>query len=646
MLAPTGAMARPAAADTPSWVALPNPNPNSTLPRGTPTPLDPQQAISLRVYLTGQDPDGQMATALDVSDPRDPAYTHYLSPAQYKSQYGPTAAQVSAVSAWFSSNGMAITAANEHYIAVNATVAQADAALDTQITEYDSTVVINGHPYSSSSVGAAGGFSIPTALSTDVATVTGLDQIVPAADPANAPTTHTPRPLTTSAPLTAAASSSYQCSQYWGQHTETIPPAFGHTSAPTQLCGYTVTQMREAYGIASSPYTGKGSTIAIVLNGYSPTMLSDANTFFAGQKVAGFAPGQYSEILDQSAVAASCDDYADQPEETLDVETARIAAPDAKVVYLGTNCSDTDGGQQQNLLDAMTKVVDRHLADVVTDSYSIDESSFSPADTDAWDMTLRQGAAEGIGFNFDSGDGGDGSDPAVGQPANVTFPAADPWATAVGGTSLQIGPGGNPAAQYGWGDNATEVNAAGTGYTSPPPGMFLEGSTGGLSAFFTEPAYQDPVVPEATATNNGAEPPRRTVPDIAADAGSPWLIGYTGAVDDGVYGEIPEGGTSGASPVIAGLEADAKQAGGHAVGFANPALYLLAADSTAIQNVPPVDPADPPMVIGAQPYFGSDTDYLTTLGEDSPSLQSGTGYDEVTGLGAPTRSFVTAFNRL
>jgi len=537
-----------------------------------------------------------------------------------------------------------ITAANQHYIAVNATVAQADAALDTQITQFVSTVVINGYPFSSSSVGAVGGFSIPTALSADVVAVTGLDQFVPDVGTANAATAHTIQPLTTSAPLTAAPSSSYQCSQYWGQHAETIPLAFGQTSAPTQLCGYTVTQMRQAYGIASSPYTGKGATIAIVLDGYSPTMLSDANTFFAGQKVAGFAPGQYSEILDRSAVAASCDDYADQPEETLDVETAHIAAPDAKVVYLGTECSDTDGGQQQNLLDAMTKVVDHHLADVVTDSYSIDESSFSPADTDAWDMTLRQGATEGIGFDFDSGDGGDGSDPAVGQPANVTFPASDPWATAVGGTSLEIGPGGKPVAQYGWGDNGTEVDAAGTGYTSPPPGMFLEGSTGGLSTFFTEPAYQDPVVPAAMATDDGTEPARRVVPDIAADAGSSWLIGYTGAVNEGVYGEIAEGGTSGASPMIAGLEADAKQASGHAVGFANPALYLLA-DSAAIQDVAPVNPADPPMVIGAQPYFGSATDYLTTLGEDSPSLPSGTGYDEVTGLGAPTCSFVTAFNR-
>jgi hypothetical protein len=47
-----------------------------------------------------------------------------------------------------------------------------------------------------------------------------------------------------------------------------IPPAYGQTSAPTQLCGYTVRQMRSAYGVTSS------------------------------QGVPGFAPGQYTEDLD------------------------------------------------------------------------------------------------------------------------------------------------------------------------------------------------------------------------------------------------------------------------------------------------------------------------------------------------------------
>jgi hypothetical protein len=51
------------------------------------------------------------------------------------------------------------------------------------------------------------------------------------------------------------------------------------------------------------------------------------------------------------------------------------------------------------------------------------------------------------------------------------------------------------------------------------------------------------------------------------------------------------------------------------------------------------------MVIGGSIYHGSGTSYLTTLGEDQPLLQATTGYDDVTGLGTPADSFVTAFNR-
>jgi hypothetical protein len=53
-------------------------------------------------------------------------------------------------------------------------------------------------------------------------------------------------------------------------------------------------------------------------------------------------------------------------------------------------------------------------------------------------------------------------------------------------------------------------------------------------------------------------------------------------------------------PLIVGLEADAMQAAGHPLGFANLALYLLA-KAPAITDVRASTPGD---------------DYLTTLGED------------------------------
>ena len=653
-LALIAALATPASADTPTRVALPNPNYSTTT--GTAAATDAQQTIALRVYLSGQDPQGRVATALAVSNPRSPVYARYLTPARYQQLFGSTTAQINAVTGWLTGQGMTVTATNTHYVTVSATVAQVNAAFDTQITTYTSTQTFplpgsGGITFTVTEYGAVGGFSVPATMGGDITTVTGLGEFDPSGTTSDSTATATTRRASTSTrPAAAAADSGYQCSQYWDQHAESISPAYGHTSAPTGLCGYTVSQMRSAYGISSSPYTGKGATIAVVLNGYSSTMLADANEFFAGQGVPGFAPGQYTEDFGgdnepASSVAASCEGEGDSLEEAIDVETSHIAAPAADVVYVGTDCDLADNtglGQQQEFLDAMTNIVDRHLADVVTDSYSVPESTFSPADAAAWDLTFEQGAIEGIGFDFASGDGGDGADPAAGQAASVTYPSSDPWATSVGGTSLAIGANGTPVAEYGWGDNTTEENADGTGYTTPPPGQFDQGSTGGLSTLFAEPGYQRGVVSTALATDNGTEPARRVSPDIAADAGLLWQVGFTGATSDGVYGQIAEGGgTSGASPLIAGLEADAKQASGHAVGFANPAIYQLAG-TPAIHDVLPVDPADPPITIGPQVGLGTGDDFLTTLGEDT-SLTVTPGYDDATGVGSPTPAFVTAF---
>jgi len=671
-LALSGTAAARAEAGTPPRVALPSPDVGVS--GGTPAPVASQQELSLRVYLAGQA--GRVGRALAVSEPGNRSYGHFLTPAAFERAYGPTAAQTGAVTRWLAARGMTVTAANPHYIAVKATAGQADAAFGTTITDFT-------FPYGGGYVGTTGGFSVPAALGADVATVTGIAQTTPAGGASSgssaAASQDTPRSASRSpsrSPSRAAswaasrgpvhlgasaahgdsgtggAASGYQCSQYWGQHTETIPKAYGRTTAPTQLCGYTPQQMRSAYGISRSRYTGRGATIAVVLDGYSTTMLADADRYFASHGLPGFANGQYTQSL-TPAVRSSCTayagqpgaEYADQPEEALDVETAHLAAPSAKVVYVGADCDENPAYTQQSLLDAMTRVTDQHLANVVTESFSVNESSFSPADVAAWNLTFEQGAIEGIGFDFDSGDGGPALGTGAGGGGSVTFPASSPWATAAGGTSLEIGRNGTPVADYPWGDNGTQVDAAGTGYTSPPPGMFLEGSTGGRSTFFGEPAYQKRAVPADLATGGGSEGARRVVPDIAADAGSSWLIGYTGAVADGVYSQIDEGGgTSGASPLLAGLEADAMQADGHPLGFVNPALYRLYR-SPAIRDVRPVNPASPPAVIGGQPYFGNDTNYLTTLGEDQPPLRATTGYDDVTGLGTPSPWFVTAFRR-
>jgi len=634
-----------AMADTPSRVSLPSPNAPDLLTGGaTATPLDPTLQLALRVYLKPRP--GLAAAAMAVSDPRGPAYTHFLTTTQYRQFFAPTSAQAATVGDWLTAQGMTTTATTSHYIAVTATVAQADAAFDTQVSEYSSSTF-------GADVGVVGGFSVPEALGGEILAVTGIEQTSPpvTSTGSGGKTGTAKMKSTKSTKSTAKASTaaSFQCSQYWGQHTGSIPEAYGHTTAPTAMCGYTPNQIREAYGIAGSRYTGKGTTIAIISSDYKPLMGADANEYFTSNGEAGFAPGQYSDLV-LPGVDASCAGYDPEPdpEEPIDVESAHIGAPDARIINVATDCDQQGniGLFMQDSLDGLSAVTDRHLADVVSGSFGISELGIATAETAAWDSVLEQGTVEGIGFDFSSGDGGDlVGDPTVPQDYdihNAQFPATDPWVTAIGGTSTAIGKNGGIVADYPWGDNFATIDADGTGYIPALPGTYFGGSGGGLSTEYAEPGYQKAAVPSALATDGGTTRATRVVPDISADAGLSWQIGWTGAVTDGTYTELPAGGgTSASTPLIAGLEADAIQAAGHPLGFINPLLYSLNG-SAAIRDVPPVNPSDPPILFGQQTDFGGiDTTQLSVLGEDV-GLTATPGYDDVTGLGAPTTSFVTA----
>jgi len=625
------------------------PSPVSEPPTGESTAADPSTALHLRVFLAGRDGAGRVRTALAVSDPDNPRYAQYLTPAQYRQRFGATQAQATQVRDWLTGQGMTVTASTEHYLAADATVKQAATAFGTEFRVYQ--IATGNESYSQ--VMPAGDVSVPAGIGRVVAAVNGLTAFVQSVSERQAPEAAQAGKAQTA----AGGDDAYPCSHYWGEHRVTIPKAYGRTSAPTETCGYTPTQMRQAYGLAGTPYTGKGATVAIVLDGRSPTMEADANRFFAAHGVAGFKPGQYAENLPPDFDCSEWPD-GDNPEEALDVETVHIIAPDAKVVFVSTGCAYGD----YDFLDAHTRVVDDHLADVVSNSWPGVESATSPALITAWELILQQGAIEGIGMNFASGDSGDGSDDSVGK-ANVQFPTSDPWATGVGGTSLAIGAGGKVLGEWGWGDTGTAITDS--GYAATPPGRFLMGSGGGLSTKLAQPAYQRGVVPDALATAGGTVPARRVVPDVAADAGTFWLVGYTapsepapvapgdpGPADIGlppgppVYAERPMGGgTSGSSPLLAALEADAKQATGHALGFVNPALYKLAGTG-ALRDIRPVNPHDPPITAGIK-YCNGVADVepcLTTLGSDL-GLTVAPGFDDVTGIGTPTHAFVTAFRR-
>jgi subtilase family serine protease len=115
------------------------------------------------------------------------------------------------------------------------------------------------------------------------------------------------------------------------------------------------------------------------------------------------------------------------------------------------------------------------------------------------------------------------------------------------------------------------------------------------------------------------------------------------------YHETRWGGTSLSGPLFAGLQAIAQQAqGGEKIGFANPVLYARHGTS-AYEDV-----TDAPK--GAGTLLGvvrndytdpSDSSSpvitrLWTFGEDGP-LHAVAGFDNVTGLGAPSTRYVQSY---
>jgi subtilase family serine protease len=621
---------------------VPGTRPAWATPAADTGPVPAGTVIDARVYLAGRDPAALAAYAQQVSEPGSAGYAHYLTPTQYQQRFGPTAAQVSGVRRWLTGAGMDVTAVTDHYVAVRSTEAAAAAAFGTSLHAYRVAGVSQRAPQAQ--------VSVPAAVAPAVLTVTGLS--TGSAHIAPDMTGAVGEAGTAAQPSSASAGT---CSAYWGQEAATtLPPAYGHTLDYT-LCGYVPAQLRAAYGVSRSGLTGRDVTIALVDPGASPTIGGDVNTYARRHGGQSLRPGQLTQYL-PSDIAQSCPSTSGKTqgyyrEETLDIEAAHAMAPDAAIAYVGADCPNgaTNVPDATDMLAAETRIVDGRLADIVSNSWPLGtEAQMAPGMIAAYQQVFEQGAVEGIGFYFSSGDHGDWSPFTPGHQPAVQFPASDPWVTSVGGTSLATGPHGSYKWETGWGGDAAALAADDTSWTGLP-GTFAGGSGGGPSSLFTQPFYQRGVVPASLSEPAGAAAPMRVMPDIAADAdpGTGMLIGLTMPTSDGTrqYAEVVGSGTSLATPLIAGIQADAQQARrGVPIGFANPALY--ARYGTAAYHDVTDQPLGPDITIAAavaSPTPSGTISYFAVTFARDTSLHATIGYDDVTGVGTPAARYLDSY---
>jgi tripeptidyl-peptidase-1 len=206
--------------------------------------------------------------------------------------------------------------------------------------------------------------------------------------------------------------------------------------------------------------------------------------------------------------------------------------------------------------------------------------------------------SRGISILFASGDQGVWGREGTGSVFHPDFPAGSPYVTAVGGTDFAT---------------ATTIGTETT---------WADGG-GGFSNYFAIPSYQSTVVAtfKATSTNLPASSyynnSGRGYPDVSALAGT--QNAYLVSIKGGKYSAV--GGTSAASPVVAGIFAQLNDvrlnAGKSSLGFLNQFIY---------QN----------------PSAFNDVTSGTNNDGTNPGFTAIAGWDPATGLGTPIYSKLAA----
>jgi subtilase family serine protease len=554
--------------------------------------LKPRQAAAAR-----------FATA--VSTPGSPLFHRYLSPAGYAARFGATRGAASKVESWLRSRGFtAIRAdAQRTYVRATAPTSKINTAFRVRLKLYKSSAAANAGRYALRANDRP--LSMPASLAGRVLGVTGLDNAAPIlplirqnARPAGAKSGR------------SAPGGNPGCSQYYGQHKVTgLPEQFGTTTFPTEVCGYSAGQLRAAYG-ANMTNTGRDQTIALVELGLARAMFLTLKDYAAASKMPAPSTRRYAEL---SLGENSCGDPFNIEEQT-DVESSYDMAPGASQLVVGGDSCNTGDFGLQGLFNADVAVLDgsggHPLATVVSNSWEVPLGELQPVSfTKIEHAFLTKAAAEGVGMYFSSGDS-----------SGVLTPSDDPFAIAVGGTAVGIGKTGSHLFETGW-------------------------STG-PSLLWRQPGYQRGVVPPALAKAQGSVGgPARSVPDISADA-DPFTGMAVGLLTFKkgqlpTFGEQTIGGTSVASPLVAGIVTAAQAGQPAAFGFADPAIYKLAG-TDAYHDTLPLTSASSALYRGTACDAATCGDQILTIFDDqNPNMFGYTGqvtlpgYDNMSGVGTP-----------
>jgi subtilase family serine protease len=438
-------------------------------------------------------------------------------------------------------------------------------------------------------------------------------------------------------------------------------PAPVHTSGSFHC--YTPAQIAAAYGVDklhAAGLMGQGQTIVLVDSYGDPTAAQDLqffhDTFYPSLPNPNFTqwtplgdPGAHYTCTKSRGLSGPCSAANWSVEATLDVQWAYAMAPLAHIVLLATPPAETLGVQGlPNLLKAMQMAIDAYPSGTVfSQSFGLAEQTFGGAaltQMQAFGETYQIGIAKGDTFLASSGDEGNGGaakqhkETTVLSTNAVGFPAVSPLVTAVGGTQLMLGWTLAPTSS-----NPLNFVASNTNTEALWNECFIFGggncvTGGGTSSFFGAPSWQFGQV----SVNGGM----RSIPDLSWNAAVNggvliYTTQYPAVLRQGWH---IEGGTSAASPQMAGIIALANQAraaaGKAPLGLLGPHIYVLGnADASAPDASFDGNGISYFRDIVPQTFVGPDGTTLTLNNnqwtDPAPPYYALPGYDMTTGFGSP-----------
>ena len=353
-------------------------------------------------------------------------------------------------------------------------------------------------------------------------------------------------------------------------HTTNSTSSSSSTSSPSSVSGYGPSDLQSAYNLASAAASnGSGATVAVVDAYNDPDADSDLSTYRGefGLPACTEATGCFKVVSQTGSTtslpenAPTSDDWTG--EESLDVDMVSAICPLCSIDLVEANSdNNSDLGTAVNEAVALG-------AQYISNSYGGSESSAETSeDGSYYDHP-------GTVITASAGDSGYG----------VEYPAASPYVTAVGGTSLSTADNARGWTESVWNTSSTE------------------GTGSGCSAYEAQPSWQ-------AALNLPGGCSNRIVADVSAVADpNTGVAVYDTANDNGGWNVY--GGTSAASPIIAATYALAGAPGSGD----NPAQYPYN-DPSALYDVTSgaTSTCTPAYLCTAEPGFDGPTGLGTPNG--------------------------------